>query len=342
MIDETSGDFLQRLRGFYFVAETGSLRQAAIAMGREKPTISRQIQRLEKDMGVTLFDRSSGRMMITPEGKRLREEVAVLFDHVKRISGEIGDARINFRGKIFITTTNAIIRTLLLPYIIHFHKLHPGVTFYLEGTMTEMVYEKVEFAEADFGIALIDAGHKALTCHYLYETGMIMIAPRNNPYFPGNSLPTLQQIAEVPLIISAHRGFTDPLIEGRFAEDQLKANVVMIHNNFENVKEFVAHGMGVSILVGSALSLEDEQRFDIYNLDQYFPQRRYGILIRRGKYISAMVKSFIRTIKPDIDFTAGLEASQVHGVPLHEFLQRGLRLNRPDAQTVAAGKRKKG
>lgn len=99
MIEEISGDFLQWLRGFYFVAEKGSVRQAAIAMGREQPTISRQIQCLEKELGVTLFDRSSGKMKITPEGKILQEEAVSLFEDVKRIKGEFTEQELEYRER---------------------------------------------------------------------------------------------------------------------------------------------------------------------------------------------------------------------------------------------------
>ncbi len=79
MIEEIQGDFLQWLRGFYFVAERGSITQATLAMGREQPTITRQIKCLEKQLGVTLFDRSAGTMKLTHEGRDLLEKVIRLF-----------------------------------------------------------------------------------------------------------------------------------------------------------------------------------------------------------------------------------------------------------------------
>ena len=44
MIKETTGDFLQRLRGFYYVAEKGSITDATVMMGRVQPTITHQIK----------------------------------------------------------------------------------------------------------------------------------------------------------------------------------------------------------------------------------------------------------------------------------------------------------
>jgi DNA-binding transcriptional LysR family regulator len=321
VIEEISGDFLQWLRGFSFVAEKGSVRKAAIAMGREQPTISRQIHCLEKELGVTLFDRSSGKMKITPEGKALQEEAVSLFEDVKRIKGQFTEQEFDYRGKIVIATTHATIDAILPPFVADFWRQHPGVTFHFEGGIREMVYEKVESAEADFGLASFDTSSKTIVFHDLYEASLVLIAPKHNRFFAGN-YPTLEQIAETPLILFAHRGSVEPLIEGRFAEERLKLNMIMTHNNFVSIKKYVAHGMGVAILGSHGLSPEDEQNFDIYSLDRYFPKRRYGIILKKKKYHSAMVKAFIRSIKPDIDFSAKTERDdKVPPVSLSEFMR---------------------
>jgi DNA-binding transcriptional LysR family regulator len=338
MIDEISGDFLQWLRGFCFVADEGSLRQAAIAMGRDNSTISRQIQCLENELRVTLFDRSSGKMMITPEGKILQEEAGVLFEYMKQIKGGFTDQELEYRGKISIAATNAIIYTLLPPYIEHFRKLHSEVTFQIEGCTRESVFEKVESAEADFGITFLETSHKTLVCHGLFESGLILITPKNNHYFPRKVPPSLKQIAEAPLILLAHRGVSSPFIEERFIKSRLKPNVVMTVNSFVNIKKFVAHGIGVAILNGHAISQEDEQNFDIYRLDRYFPKRKYGILLKKKKYISAMVRAFIRTIKPDIDFLTNMEPSEAPVSSLTELLRRRAELNQAEAPTVKSAR----
>lgn len=215
-----------------------------------------------------------------------------------------------------------IIDAILPPYIDDFRRQHPEVTFHFEGGIREGVYEKIESAEADFGIAVYDTGPKTIACHDLYETGLVMIAPKNNTFFP-REYPTIKEIAEAPLILFAHRGSLEPLIEGRFAKERLKPNVIMTHNNFVSMKKYVSCGMGVAILGGHAVVPEDEQNFDVYCLDRYFPKRRYGILLKKKKYLSAMVKAFIRSIKPDIDFSAKVAHDGKAPIQsLSEFLKR--------------------
>ena len=301
MIEEIPGDFVQWLRGFYYVAERGSVRQAVDVMGREQPTITRQIKCLEKELGVTLFDRSSGKMRITPEGKILLEKAISLFEDVKEIRSEFRKQDLEYEGEIMIATTPAIIDSFLPQYIAHFRKIYPRVTFRLEGMIREMVFEKIESAEVDFGIAYFESVPRTIACYELAETGLILIAPKNNTFFPGKS-PTLKQIAQVPLILFSHRGSLERIIEKRFAEERLKPNVVMTHNHHVSVKIYVAIGIGVAVLGGHAISKGDEERLDIFPLDRYFSKRKYGLLFRKRKYLSPMVKAFIQTIKPDIEF----------------------------------------
>jgi len=302
MIEEISGDLVQWLRGFYFVAEKGGMRQAAIAMGREQPTITRQIKCLEKELGVTLFDRSSGKMKLTPEGKVLLEKAISLFEDVEEIRSEFRKQDLEYEGKIIIAATHAIIDSFLPPFISHFRIIHPRAEFHLEGGIREMVFEMINSTEADLGIAYIESIPKTIMSYDLFETGLILIAPKNNTFFPRKS-PTLRQIAQAPLILFSHKGSIDPLVESRFAEEQLKPNVMMTLNSHVSVKKYVALGMGVAILGGHAVSKEDEKTIDIFPLDRYFHKRKFGLLLRKRKYLSPILKAFIRTMKPDIEFT---------------------------------------
>ena len=100
MIEEIPGDLIQWLRGFYFVAEKESVTQAAIAMRRGQPTITYQIKCLEKELGVTLFDRSTGKMKLTPEGRDVLENVISLFEAVKEIRNTPGKNHQEYKGKL--------------------------------------------------------------------------------------------------------------------------------------------------------------------------------------------------------------------------------------------------
>lgn len=292
---------MQWLRGFYCVADSGSITKATILMGRMQPTITRQIKCLEKELGVTLFDRSSGRMKLTAEGKVLLTKAISLFEDVREIRSEFKKDPLEYQGNIFIAASHATIDSFLPPYIARFRSNHPGVSFHLEGAFFQTVYEKVESGEADFGIALVETNTGTIECHDLFETSQILIAPKGHNFFPGKH-PTLKQIAKSPLILFSRTGSIESFIEKSFAKERLTPNVVMTLNNFISMKKYVALGLGIALLSDYGVSSEDEKTLEIISMDQYFPKRKVGLLLRKRKYLSPTIRAFIHTIKPDIQF----------------------------------------
>jgi DNA-binding transcriptional LysR family regulator len=296
MIEEMSGDLLQWLRGFYYVTITKSVTRAAALMGREQPSITHQIQCLEKELDVTLFDRSTGKMKLTSDGQLLFEKVVSLFEIVKDIKSEFDKERMECRGKVVIVAAHQIIDTFLAPYIINFINTHPHVLFHVEGGSIERVIEVLESAQADIGIAGIESLPKNILCFNLFETGEKLIVPKKSSSLIGN-IPSLDKISKLPLILFSRTGTIPPYYESIFTEKGLKLNIIMTSNNYITIKNYVSMGLGIALLGGYAITNEDKKRFVIFSMDKYFPKRKYGLLIRKGKYLSPAVKAFIMTLK---------------------------------------------
>ena len=268
-------------------------------LGREQPTITHQIKRLEKELGVTLFDRASGRMVLTPEGRVLLEKSISLFEIVREIKSEFQQQ--DFRGRIALAASHGIIDTFLPRYIARFREEHPQVDFHMMGSVYETVFERVEAAEADFGIAYLDSVPETLECHDLFDSGVVLIAGKDSEFLRGRA-PTLKQVAETPLVLFSRTGEVEPFIERRFTQDKLRPRVVMTHNNPVSVKKYVALGLGAALLSSFSISEEDRKTMRVFNMDRYFPRRRYGLVLRKRKYLTPHVKAFIRSIKADIEF----------------------------------------
>jgi DNA-binding transcriptional LysR family regulator len=307
MIEQIGGDFLQWLRGFYFVAKRGSVTQAALEMGRNQPTISHQIKCLENEFGVPLFERSSGKMELTPEGRALLEKAISLFETVKEMKSEIQGEQLEQKGKILMATTHAIIHFFLPRLVVDFRKTHPQVDFDIEGGGLEMILARVESAEVDFGIANLPEVPEPLLYHSLFQTALKLIAPRGNPFSLKGKL-TLDQISKAPFIAFPRSSTLTPFVENRFLEENLNLNVVLVLNNYESVKKYVALGLGVSILDDYALTKKDRDILDIFSLDHFFGKRDYGLIMRKKKYLSPAAKAFIRCVKPEIRFKEGLSS----------------------------------
>ena len=59
-------------------------------------------------------------------------------------------------------------------------------------------------------------------------------------------------------------------------------------------------GLGISIVTGICLTDEDRAHLAVRNMRRYFPQRSYGVVMRKGKYLSAEARAFIDLIRPGL------------------------------------------
>lgn len=300
MIPEIGGDFMQWLRGFFFVAKTGSVTRAALEMGRNQPTISHHIRCLERQFGTVLFDRSGGGLTLTPEGEALLEQAVSMFEIFKIMQSELVEGQIRPTGTVRVAATHAVVHNYLPVSVLGFRQQYPEVDFFIEGGGLETILGRVESSQADFGILNLPNIPKGFTYQPLFQTTPKLIARKNNPLGLGDH-PHPETIAKAPFIFFPRTSTITPLIERCFESRGFGLNVVLVLNDFNSVKHYVALGLGISILDDFTLEEKDYEELDIFSLNSLFKPREYGLLFRKQKYLSPAVKAFLRVLKPDLD-----------------------------------------
>ena len=301
MIEEIRGDFLQSLRGFYYVAKHKSLTQACSDMGRTQSTISHQIKCLENGFNITLFDRSKGKMELTQEGNLLLEKTISIFEILKDTKSKLDKSSLEKQGKISIATSHAIIQYFLPQFVIRFKKKSPAVIFQMEGGSVDMILDRVKSAEVDFGIANIHNVPEDLISHTLFETELKVIACKNNPFFSGSEV-TLKEITEAPLISAPLHSRSMNYLQRIFRKNDLELNPVLILNNYESIKKYVQLGIGIAVFDSFTLTKQDYKQMDVYSIEKSNYPIKHVILQRTQKYIPPHVTAFLKCIKPDIRF----------------------------------------
>ena len=206
-------------------------------------------------------------------------------------------ALLKIEGQIRITSTQAEIRYFLSHHISEFLKNHRRVTFDVEGGNRDYILTSIESGDTDFGILNRDSVSKEFVYRDLFKTKFVLIASKN-AHYTVEDLCTLGQIATLPFISIPKSSTLTPWIEKRFSQAGLKLNSVVILNNYENTKKYVGLGIGVSIIDDYMLTQEDKEKLDVFPLDQFFKARRFGITLRKRKYLSPAVKTFLKTIMP--------------------------------------------
>ena len=120
-----------RARAFLVTAEEGSFSAAARALSSTQPTVGRQVAALERELGVTLFERIGTRLELTVSGLDLLEHVRAMGAAANQTSLAATGRSESVEGTVCITASEAIAAFLLPPILEPLRREHPGITLEL-------------------------------------------------------------------------------------------------------------------------------------------------------------------------------------------------------------------
>jgi DNA-binding transcriptional LysR family regulator len=309
MLDRLGGDFLQWLRGFYYVMTLGSISAAAQQMGLRQPTVSHQVQMLESELGVQLFQRAPRRMIPTREGLALYERAIGVFEQIREIKAEVGRGREGgVKGEICLVTTHSVAANYLPP-VIHSFKARNPETFFTVTAVTEagFIINKVLSSAIELGIALGQGFPPAISAEPLFSSPLALIvskkhAARNGWTFKRDSagnLADLSDLARAPYVAFSPETGLSHYVQAMLAAHQVSLNVALTVNTSMLVVRYAELGFGVSIIDAFTAVGQSADAFDLYPLASLSALRSYQLITRKKSYLSPQVLAFMQHLRTE-------------------------------------------
>lgn len=158
---------------FVRTAESGSLSRAAKDLGMTQPAVSKRLERLEKDVGVRLFDRSTRGVRLTDAGARYLDVVRRVRAELEETETALSTDRKSIAGMLRLSFPVALGETWLTRLAIQFHALHPCLS--LDVSMTDRVVDLVEDA-VDVAVRVGDRLSPAIVARPLGSYSFCLVA----------------------------------------------------------------------------------------------------------------------------------------------------------------------
>jgi LysR family transcriptional regulator, carnitine catabolism transcriptional activator len=191
----------RQLRMFTAVAEAMNFSRASVTLNISQPALTRAIQEFEAQLGVTLFQRTTRRLALTDEGRRLLPAAQRLLDDMRHAVAELDVRATGLGGTVAVAVGTAFTCTVLPGLLRDFTKRHPQVCVRLVDANSEAITSRVTQAEVDFGIGSIVAPNATLTAIKLLDAPLGLLA--NPRHFRLPRKPTLARLAQLPLLKEA-------------------------------------------------------------------------------------------------------------------------------------------
>ena len=291
---------LAQYRIFFEVAKAGSISKAAKLLYISQPAISKSILRLEENLEIALFTRTSKGVSLTPEGQIFYEYLQNAFSAIE--AGEIHLAKIKqFNiGKITIGTSNTLCKYILLPYLNKFMKENPHTMVSIFTQSSDKTSLLLSENKIDIGLVAKPAKTQSMSYINIMEIHDIFVATPAylsslkhifdksfNPLRDGNIMLLDKN--------NATRRFIDNCIEG----SKLHLNQSIETSNMELLIEFAKTGIGIACVIKEFIQKELEEGTLVeieMPPDLYIPKREIVFLYDEKNFNPSLIK-FISMIK---------------------------------------------
>ncbi|WTN63438.1 LysR substrate-binding domain-containing protein [Streptomyces sp. NBC_00626] len=280
---------LAQLRAFAAVAEHLHFRDAAAAIGMSQPALSGAVSALEEVLGVTLLERTTRKVLLSPAGERIAVRAKAVLDEVGALVEEAEAVRAPFTGVLRLGVIPTVAPYLLPTVLRLVHETYPDLDLQVHEEQTSSLIEGLGAGRLDLLLLAVPLGVPGVTELPLFDEDFVLVTPLDH-WLGGREGVPREALRELNLLL---------LDEGHCLRDQAldicreagrdDAPVATTAAGLATLVQLVAGGLGVTLLPRTAVSVETSRSSQL--LTGYFaepaPARRVAFAMRTGAARSA-------------------------------------------------------
>ena len=294
------GSRLKPLQAFCQVARLGSVSRAAEALFLSQPAVSLQLKALEQHYGVPLLERVGRRLSLTRDGQALYDLARPLIDSFEGLDEAFRGSQGGLEGgELHIAAGSSTLLHLLPEPLAAFRALRPEVRLHLHSVTGQAGLVKLRADEVDFAVGAMWDVPNDLDYAPLQRFDAMLITSPTHPLAKKSAI-TLEDLSPHGLILPPKQLSTWRMVTTAFEQRRVPYSVAIEVGGWEVIKQYVAQGLGISVVSALCLTDADKARLVARPLREYFPSRTYGVLVRKGKSLSNPARAFIDRIKPGL------------------------------------------
>ncbi|WP_321971842.1 LysR family transcriptional regulator [Paratractidigestivibacter sp.] len=249
---------LRTLRYFLAVAREENMTEAANVLHVTQPTLSRQIADLERELGVTLFDRTNRACVLTGDGMLLRQRAEEIISLVDQTEAELADDEHELSGNIRIGGGETQAMRPIMDTFVELHRENPRVTIELYTGNADAVEERLERGLLDFALLIEPVNLEKYEWLQMPGADRVGVAVATTSEWGSREGVTPEDVARMPLLLSSRT--TNKAVDlvgwSGGAIDPESLNVVGHHDLLGNAAHLVRTGEACAMGIDHLLQLE--------------------------------------------------------------------------------------
>ncbi|MBN9079091.1 MAG: LysR family transcriptional regulator [Rhizobiales bacterium] len=232
------------LRYLIKVAEFGSIRRAADALNVASSAVNRQILNIERDIGVSLFERTVKGVRPTAAGELMLQHARDTLGGYQRVVDEIACQAGDIRGGVRIIGIGSMIEFALPQVMVEVAKRYPGISFHIGDANPGDAVEGLKTQKYDIGIFFLDHRHRDFELLASVRTSIGAVMRADHP-LAGRQHVTLTECAGHTVAMFSDRWVIMPLVEAEFQQTGAQFSPRVVTNSMTIMRAAIHNGLGI-------------------------------------------------------------------------------------------------
>ncbi len=270
---------LEYYKVFYYVAQCGSLTQAAAKLSVSQPAVSQALKQLEEALQAKLFVRASKGVLLTPEGKILFAYVKKGYEQIEEGERELARMLDLEFGELRIGASDMTLKFYLLPFLEKYHEKYPHIKVTVTNAPTPETLQLLKERKIDFGVISTPfVQTKEMHSFPVREIEDCFVAGRNFIQYKQKKL-SFQELENMPIISLEKNTSTRSYIDDFLAESKVEMQPEFELATSDMIVQFALRNLGVGCVMKDFAKeyLDDGSLFEL-KFQKEIPQRQICVV----------------------------------------------------------------
>lgn len=287
---------LSAYRIFYAVANNGNISKTAKELYISQPAISKSIQKLEENLGVKLFARSSRGVTLTPEGELLYAHVKSAFETLSMGEDKLRRSIALGIGNLTIGTSSTLCKYILLPYLKDFIKQYPHINISISCHSTNHTLRLLEDGKLDIGLVGKPENRKNINFYSIKEIKDIFVATQDHLHkLSVRGVNCRHILQNSTLLLLDRENMTRQYIDNYFQDNHIFLQDTIEVSNMDLLIEMTKIGLGAGCVIQDFVQTELNSGALIeIPLEVPIQKREIGFAYNKNVKISKSLEHFIQ------------------------------------------------
>lgn len=263
-----------------------------------QPTLSMQIQKLEDELEVLIFDRSKKPIQLTGIGKKIVQQARNVVNESDRMQDIVDQQKGYVGGGFKLGIIPTIMPTLLPMFLKHFIKKYPKINLTIEEDTTESIIQKLEDGHLDAAIAATPLNNDKIKEKVLYYEPFVAYIPESHPLSKVQQIEVSDLDIDTILLLEDGHCFRDSVLNlcrnNRPDKDQ---KFRLESGSFETMIKLAHEGLGMTLLPYlHTLDLKEDEKSFLKHFKKPQPAREVSLIHNKSELKSHIIDALKETI----------------------------------------------